>query len=446
MRKVLFLLKPKFEQSNSADASPVIVRSNASVRLFSRRSSGLPSTTFIERKDMSVRKRPYGFTLVELLVVIAIIGVLIGLLLPAVQAAREAARRMQCSNNMKQLAIGVHNFYSAKDEFPRYTGMRGGCNNCPPTAGFSVHAAILPYIEQATLWQDVSDPYERYPDRMSMCWMGGTDMHRIIPPCQDAAKTKISTFRCPGDGAEGYTDVFCIYGQWYYPDPANPTAGLQDPNTDRTPVSGTNYMACNGSGTGYNYDSTVLNDGVFSMKASRTFDMIYDGSSNTLMFSEAIIGDGAYDGGEPDPMQPWLRSAYSNSLILYLAQGTSGWAGWGAAGGDPGLAGIWADDSLDVGSLCSSSTSMWNGWRGYAWILGKPHATGFSTFSTPNPTHPDWGERFGTGFFAARSFHAAGVNTVFADGSGRFVSNYVQRQEWQRMGSREDGGADLPLL
>ncbi len=114
-----------------------------------------------------------GFTLVELLVVIAIIGVLVGLLLPAVQAAREAARRMSCSNNFKQIGLGIHNYHSAFKQLPNQgTGTHvsealGGRDVWDTNPGreissnmrLSYMVGILPFVEQQALWEMISNPH-----------------------------------------------------------------------------------------------------------------------------------------------------------------------------------------------------------------------------------------------------------------------------------------------
>jgi prepilin-type N-terminal cleavage/methylation domain-containing protein len=94
-----------------------------------------------------VQKRS-GFTLVELLVVIAIIGILVGLLLPAVQAAREAARRMQCSNNMKQIGLAMHNYHDTHKSFPTFVIHNGQGDYW---RGYSAFTQMLPFIEQGNL-------------------------------------------------------------------------------------------------------------------------------------------------------------------------------------------------------------------------------------------------------------------------------------------------------
>jgi len=117
-----------------------------------------------------------AFTLVELLVVIAIIGVLVALLLPAVQTAREAARRSQCTNNLRQMGIALHNYHDVNQSFPM--------NYRPVTGGtYSWMQAILPYVEQQNLYNQIT--------------MGGTV---ALPNNTLVANTVIKTYRCPSDG------------------------------------------------------------------------------------------------------------------------------------------------------------------------------------------------------------------------------------------------------
>src|SRR3954453_14977043 len=103
---------------------------------------------------MSTRR--FGFTLIELLVVIAIIAVLIALLLPAVQAAREAARRMQCTNNLKQLGLGLHNYESVAGALPPAMCMTGTGSTITWSNGWSVHARVLPFMEQGSAFNAIN--------------------------------------------------------------------------------------------------------------------------------------------------------------------------------------------------------------------------------------------------------------------------------------------------
>jgi prepilin-type N-terminal cleavage/methylation domain-containing protein len=131
-------------------------------------------------------KRRSGFTLVELLVVIAIIGVLVGLLLPAVQAAREAARRMQCSNNIKQLALAAHNYESTHKRFPIGFTDFLSTNNGPADGGWSWATRLLPFMEQNALFQTLDMARHPY----------GTFS---TPNNAAACSVVLSGFRCPSD-------------------------------------------------------------------------------------------------------------------------------------------------------------------------------------------------------------------------------------------------------
>ncbi len=191
------------------------------------------------------RKQRVGFTLVELLVVIAIIGILVGLLLPAVQQAREAARRMQCSNHLKQLSLATLNYESTHNRFP--TGRT--------FIGHSTHALILPFIEQSALGNLVD---------MSNAWNHANN---------DIARgSKVSVFLCPSD-------------------PVTAVPVGQAP---------TNYRFNQGSGILFQLAPTVASDPNFGFPNPNGPIMptnyvkigeIIDGLSNTALLSEHGIGD-----------------------------------------------------------------------------------------------------------------------------------------------------------
>jgi prepilin-type N-terminal cleavage/methylation domain-containing protein len=157
-----------------------------------------------------------GFTLVELLVVIAIIGVLIALLLPAVQAAREAARRMQCTNHLKQVGIAVHNFHSAHDALPPTIIYYGGSNgnhtppdsthDAPQYGRLSFWGLIYPFVESQSLYDKVMDGsgaregHDRVP--------GQTWWRNVLKPEEQKGFGSVSFYHCPTrrGGGSHYTE------------------------------------------------------------------------------------------------------------------------------------------------------------------------------------------------------------------------------------------------
>ena len=197
----------------------------------------------------SVRKR--GFTLIELLVVIALIAILIALLLPAVQQAREAARRTQCKNNLKQLALAAHNYADTHSSFPLQAGAS--------LYGYSAQAQLLPFHEQGSLHSLINF---NQPLTIGLAWNP-----QVNPAIAAVAGTRISVLMCPSDsGNPMFTDSFGF--TW----------------------AGGNYLVNGGSGTQLNYCSGN-NDGLFWRGSSIKFRDITDGTSNTAFMAETLFGN-----------------------------------------------------------------------------------------------------------------------------------------------------------
>jgi prepilin-type N-terminal cleavage/methylation domain-containing protein/prepilin-type processing-associated H-X9-DG protein len=215
--------------------------------------------------------RRRGFTLVELLVVIAIIGILVGLLLPAVQAAREAARRMQCTNNLKQIGLAVHTYVDAQRKFPSGMyfsgpGMTSRGDNIRKLPGFLWTMSILPHIEQSALFNQF-DVKKRIPDQ----------------PNRAAAATALPFAICPS-AANPFTHK-----------PIGTTGvafGFSDPG-----LATTNYVGCAGSFSGSAYYDSVADrrNGVIMEDTKFSFEAIPDGTSNTFLAGETVLYRFAWD-------------------------------------------------------------------------------------------------------------------------------------------------------
>ncbi|MGD9722322.1 MAG: DUF1559 domain-containing protein, partial [Pirellulales bacterium] len=208
-----------------------------------------------------------AFTLVELLVVIAIIGVLVALLLPAIQAAREAARRSSCTNNLKQLGIGLQNYHDTLKTFPP-----GGVNNYvnPGTIYSSPHTMLLPYMEEEGL-KGLYNPSKQWMEQ------DPTVVSKVIP-----------VYTCPSnDGPNPYLDeqlhVIFVYAQVLYNE-----------------MGVTNYAFCKGVTDAWCVPSdrkppgppkiSILERGMFDFNWAVNAKRVTDGLSSTIAMGEAAHG------------------------------------------------------------------------------------------------------------------------------------------------------------
>jgi prepilin-type N-terminal cleavage/methylation domain-containing protein/prepilin-type processing-associated H-X9-DG protein len=351
--------------------------------------------------------RSRGFTLIELLVVIAIIAVLIALLLPAVQAAREAARRAQCVNNLKQMALAVHNYQSANQAIP--SGCLYPCPAVGPSGavcwgwGASPLVSVLQYLEQVTMFNAYNSSggvYGSYPPATNgpTNWWANTTVFNL----------QIGTYLCPSDGRVIQSAVANYVGNIGGPFALSPYSGTIIP-------SGAN-----------------IGDVPSAMRSSATiidFNSVIDGTSNTALWSEAVTGSTqTIVTGSGQAEKRAYFDTKVNDKTTTVAAVTSFLA--------------------KCKGLPPGTTNQGHS-RGTAWQISYPYYSIYNVYNhvgTPNSRicsnavaagNTGVVDVFGTA--PPTSFHPGGVNLALADGSVRFIKDSVNQTNWWALGTRNGG-------
>jgi prepilin-type N-terminal cleavage/methylation domain-containing protein/prepilin-type processing-associated H-X9-DG protein len=336
--------------------------------------------------------KPVGFTLIELLVVIAIISVLIALLLPAVQAAREAARRIQCTNNLKQMGLGLHNYEGIVGAFPpsNIAGYFGGTYSYN---GFSVHARILPFMEQGVAFNSINFFYT----------------HRTVQN-STVVGLALTCFLCPSDPNNGGLTAF----------PSGVNARVPCYGFNEGDWFVWNALSTSGVNNGPN------NRGVFGPNQCLRIAQFTDGTSQTLFASDVKA------------LNPFCQVGGQFS--------EAGLSSPTATEPSPAASPLSVCSEYTTVAACNTVPP---GQGHTAWVDGNSQETGMTTAFPPNTPaiNPTSGADLDIetvlvsknqpvyGAITARSYHPGGVNSLLADGSVRFVKSTINGVIWRALGT-----------
>ena len=367
----------------------------------------MDSINYVCRARGCVKSRSRAFTLVELLVVIAIIGVLIALLLPAVQAAREAARRMQCSNNLKQLSLSLHNHHDIHKEFPTSMGKTRNVRD-NDYAKYSPYVFLLTFFEQSARYDQIAATGFRQETWIyNPGWCGVIDT--LLCP-SDGVGRNVVNLPIPSDWNPQSDDILngdFVNGTGWGP------AGW--PPNGRGAATRNNYVFSMGDSAPVVYDWCPLYGNaswgaswatnpreLFPFNVNRRFNDLKDGTSNTIVMSERCIG-----GGDEQA----LRSSYAP----YVA----------GANGVPQTCLNLKGTGYTYKDLSQiPNEQLWGDVMGQRMSDPILYYTRFNTILPPNSPSCAWASDNG-GVFSATSCHPGGVNVGWGDGAVSFVSETV---------------------
>jgi prepilin-type N-terminal cleavage/methylation domain-containing protein/prepilin-type processing-associated H-X9-DG protein len=333
-----------------------------------------------------------GFTLIELLVVISIIAVLIALLLPAVQAAREAARRSQCTNNLKQIGLALHNYHTANNSFPMGTTkqlLAPGSMTMYQWNTWSIHAQLLPYLEQNPIYNSINFCF---PPEDSAIGQAISNTVMLV---------KINAFLCPSDSKAGTAFINSYYGSM---------------------------------GSSVGYITQTQSSGLFAQQTAKSIAAVTDGTSNSVAFSERLVGN-------PNQFDHFPGNGMDNV--------SAGSGLWWALDAQSNLSGFQLSlNACNAAWQANINTSSCYNSAGEYWAWGSPGMTLFNTLVPPASTQYPWNScRTGCGgcgtdssnIVNATSRHPGGCNVMMADGSVRFVKSSLNMQTWMQLGTIDGG-------
>jgi prepilin-type N-terminal cleavage/methylation domain-containing protein/prepilin-type processing-associated H-X9-DG protein len=371
-----------------------------------------------------------GFTLIELLVVIAIIAVLISLLLPAVQSAREAARRAQCTNNLKQIGIALHNYHTAQDAFPMGNSLQptgSSINDEGCWASWGAQALMLGYMEQSPMYNAINfnwGPLADFPSSSNpqsvLAGINTTVAHSII-----------ASYICPSDPYAG--------------------AGQQNINSYAScfATTGLPLYIVNWSvpgGPPYYNQQPSGSTGMFTFGLAYGVRNCTDGTSNTVAYAEWLVGDGRGSAlGGASPPSKYRGNLASGVTTVSVDPGTIY-----DANSNPQT--FFDNLQACVTHFQAATTAGVNDMKGWRWGLGASGYSMFNSIQTPNDKqYPIGGCRAGpfqaggtpwpdaSFSIGAASAHPGGCNVLFSDGSVRFVKDSIARTTWWALGTKAGG-------